>query len=244
MKCISCGAEIDDAAKFCPYCGAETGHAQPDEDRAETAPLPPVKEKPVYAGMLEGIAAFVRCPSADTDPGLVPALLISAVSWLTHTWMMYSVLAVLLRVLLTPFASLFGGTLNIGRYMTEFGYGFGSFLSGGFVVSLLLLAFMMTAVFLSGKAGRDLRRIFCIAAGSLAVPTLVLLLSCVAFQFSVLMGVLVYTAGVALYLVTMTGRLPDTMHIYLKALIVTLFAVLLAVSFGSAFSLPSLISSL
>lgn len=44
MKCLKCGAEINDSAKFCPYCGAEQKSAE-NTDSAESSVLSGQKEE-------------------------------------------------------------------------------------------------------------------------------------------------------------------------------------------------------
>ena len=36
MKCILCGAEIDDGSSFCPICGGSVSSGQPDKPGAVT----------------------------------------------------------------------------------------------------------------------------------------------------------------------------------------------------------------
>ena len=46
MYCMNCGKQIDDDAKFCPYCGSQTALAEPKDSapiQAETDAVPKVK---------------------------------------------------------------------------------------------------------------------------------------------------------------------------------------------------------
>lgn len=53
MKCVKCGQDIVEGAKFCPYCGERVADVKPEGETAHTAVK--LEEKPIYAADVNGL---------------------------------------------------------------------------------------------------------------------------------------------------------------------------------------------
>lgn len=54
MKCVKCGRDIVEGAKFCPYCGERVADVKPEGETAYAA-VKPEEEKPIYAADVSGL---------------------------------------------------------------------------------------------------------------------------------------------------------------------------------------------
>lgn len=58
MFCKKCGSNLDDAEKFCPYCGTPTDNARPDDDlygrQPAQPPYPPYSSNSPYQPYPQG----------------------------------------------------------------------------------------------------------------------------------------------------------------------------------------------
>ena len=187
------------------------------------------------------LKVYLSDPASAAKLDVVPAVTVLIVSCLVNMWLVYSVLASILRTLLKPMASYLGTSMNIGSYMSQFGYGYSTFFINGLMMTAVIYAFLLVVTFFSKEDRTDLKTIFTEAAGYMAIPTVMMFISCILLQFSLDFGLLMFVAAIAAYLVILLTRLRSDMNIYVKILIVTVFLLLLVMILGSAVSLNTLV---
>ncbi len=190
---------------------------------------------------LTQLKAYLIDPVASAHLDMVPAVGVLIVSCLANMWLVYSALAAILKVFLTPMAQYLGRNVNVASYMSQFGYGYSTFFINGLMMTAVTYAFLLVVTFFSARDRSDLKAIASQAAGYMVIPTVLTLTSCIFLQFSLDFGMLMFIAAVSSYIVILLARLRSNMNIYFKILVITVFFLLLVLLLSSSVSLNTLV---
>ncbi len=319
MICKHCSEEIDDNAKFCPYCGTkveetetpvsietekmeteeentveeestvtEENHENTEETKEEeesvkenipeeteetkeeesqqTKAEEPVEEKPkqtvidsevveentekkqenntekdkkfempeVDISMFKVLGSLVKNPFQKADVRWPVAVCCGILSILVNSLMMYTIMYQLARSLYGVYAIFGYGSIDIGNTLAQLGYTTGSFLTGGFLFTLVVFVAFMIIEFVNEEKSLDgLTRSMGSAAALLFVPTLMNLIAILGFNIHVYFGAFFLILSFVTELLVVNARLSEKLNPYLRIVILAALGICILSTFGA-----------
>lgn len=245
--CKNCGKEIEERAKFCPYCGAfqeEHQAEQTAEGKKETTPSSFEEKadkvmnsiadngKKIFDSTIgdtkaaqDEVLAFIKNPAARSHMNPFVGAVVIVLSIFAHILLLYAMLYGLMDTLFTPLFSIFG-SFDAGLVMENAGFDFFSFFGGGVILTIVVFLFLFGATALEDYQKNGIQGTFGTTAGTLLMPTMMTLLSALLFFVSFLAGTVFLVIAVNMYVVTLLSRLKKYELTYLKVIVITLFVLL------------------
>ena len=239
--CKHCGKEIDERAKFCPYCG----QPQEEEKVEQETPAETLEEKADKVvntiadngkKLLDStigdtkvaqdeVLAFIINPAAKSHMNPFIGIVVIVLSLFAHTLLLYAMLYGLLDTLFTPLLSMFG-TFDAGLILENAGFDILSFFGGGIILTIVVFLFLFMASFFKYYQNNRIQRSFGTTCRTLLVPSLVTLLSALLFFVSFIAGTALFVIAINLYVVILLSRMKKYELTYLKVIAITLFVLI------------------
>ena len=242
--CKTCGREIDEKAKFCPYCGTSQEEIK-TEEVTETKAEPSLEEKAdkVVNTIADNgkkildstigdtkvaqdeVLAFILNPAAKSHMNPFIGIVVIILAVFANTLLLYALLYGLLDTLLTPVFSMFG-SYDTGLILENAGFGIFSFTGGGIILTIVAFLFLFGTTALEDYQKNGIQGTFGTAAGTFLMPTLMTLLSAILFFINFIAGIAIFIIVMNLYVVILLSRLKKYELTYVKVIVVTLFVLI------------------
>lgn len=257
--CIHCGKEIDERAKFCPYCGTAQEETIP-ENKTEEVKEETLEEKAdkvvntradnskkILDSTIgdrqvaqDEVLAFILNPAARSHMNPFIGIVVVILSIFAHTLLLYALLYGLLDTLFAPIFSIFG-SYDTGLMLENAGFGIFSFTGGGIILTIVAFLFLFGATALEDYQSNGIQGTFGTAAGTFLMPTLMTLLSALLFFVNFIAGAAIFVIVINLYVVILLSRMKKYDRTYLKVIAITLFVLLFLFFVFNGMSLGSFI---